>query len=161
MLRFSISLLILKLKSNKIEHDFKNRSTMLTPPPCCFPVVMLSRDQITNSFLFDTFIFSIINPQHRYYILPLVYTFLQSNVHFFFSFFVSFIFGNFASLTESLYNFLSQFNFFAKFCCKFFPFFQILKLFSAKHVVNGYFDQSLECAAPKCWLKYTATNIIF
>ena len=37
-------------------------------------------------------------------------------------------------------------------CCKFVAF---LKLFCSKNAENDYFDQRLECAAPKCWSKYT------
>ena len=42
--------------------------------------------------------------------------------------------------------------FFAKFCCKYLVF---LKLYSTKNAENDYFDQLLECAAPKRWWKYT------
>ena len=41
---------------------------------------------------------------------------------------------------------------FAKICCKFLAF---LNLFCLKNAENDYFDQRLECAAPKLWSKYT------
>ena len=34
-------------------------------------------------------------------------------------------------------------------------FFACFHLFTTKNIENAYFDQRLECAAPKCWLKYT------
>ena len=42
--------------------------------------------------------------------------------------------------------------FFARICCKFLAF---LELFCRKNSENDYFDQHLECAAPKRWSKYT------
>ena len=41
--------------------------------------------------------------------------------------------------------------FFAKFCCKYFAFLTFL----AKKAKNDYFEQRLECAAPRHWSKYT------
>ena len=35
---------------------------------------------------------------------------------------------------------------------------QISCFFSTKNAENGYFDQRLECAAPKCWSKYTTVT---
>ena len=47
--------------------------------------------------------------------------------------------------------FLSQFSFF----------FFFYQLYSIKNVEKAYFDQHLECAAPKRWLKYkTLKNIL-
>ena len=45
--------------------------------------------------------------------------------------------------------------FFAKICCKFLAFF---KVFCSKNIENDYFEQRLECAAPKRWSKYTTAN---
>ena len=44
-----------------------------------------------------------------------------------------------------------------KFCCKFLAF---LKRFAIKNIKNDYFDQYLECVAPKRWSKYTTLVIL-
>ena len=46
--------------------------------------------------------------------------------------------------------------FFAKFCCKFLAY---LRFFCTTNAENYYFNQRLECAAPKCWSKYTTAAI--
>ena len=49
-------------------------------------------------------------------------------------------------------------SFFLKFCCKFLTLLHFLKVLSTKNTENAYFDQRLECAAPKRKSKYT-TNL--
>ena len=48
-------------------------------------------------------------------------------------------------------------KFFAKICCKFLAF---LSFLAEKNAENDYFDQPLECAAPKRWSKYTTLNYL-
>ena len=43
----------------------------------------------------------------------------------------------------------------------FFLFIAFFKLLNTKNLKNAYFEQCLECAAPKCWSKYTTTNFLF
>ena len=55
-------------------------------------------------------------------------------------------------LVQTLKNMFS-----AKICCKFLAFFSFLQ----KNAENDYFDQRLECAAPKRWSKYTTLSLVF
>ena len=52
---------------------------------------------------------------------------------------------------------LKKKNFLQNFAANFLPF---LKLFSTKNAENDYFNQPLECTAPKLWSKYTTHFII-
>ena len=44
---------------------------------------------------------------------------------------------------------------FAKFCSKFHAFSYFFSFLAQKNIKRAYFDQGLECAAPKCWSTYT------
>ena len=46
-------------------------------------------------------------------------------------------------------------RFLPNFAANFLPFFSFLELFNLKNAENDYFNQHLECAAPKRWSKYT------
>ena len=47
--------------------------------------------------------------------------------------------------------------FFAEICITFLAFF-LFPLFLHQNFEKAYFNQCLECAAPKCWLKYTTSK---
>ena len=50
---------------------------------------------------------------------------------------------------------ISKKNYFAKLCVNFVSFSSFFWLSDRRNVEKAYFDQHLECAAPKCWSKYT------
>ena len=52
-------------------------------------------------------------------------------------------------------NFKKKKHFLEKFCIKFLAFSSFFRGFFAKNVQKAYFNQCLECPAPKCRSKYT------
>ena len=64
--------------------------------------------------------------------------------------------NNSSSMGDTNKQIIEWLNFiFAKFCIKLVTFSSFIQLFCSKCTEKAYFNQHLDCAAPKHWLKYT------